>query len=1010
MNQKNNNYGGDLSKKKSIELITENEFNKFTLYKFQCIAEVAKQILRDLLKERYLKETGKEWENNSFSGVYIKKISKYYKMANPIIKDRINTGIIEYYLLDQLTELLTEDSPIGSKYSKIDSNTLNQQSIVIKKIYQLQKRPINRESFEIGRKLMKEYLTLLKPTFNGDTEIDFLVDTLQIPIKQSKDQEEEEEEETCDTKASQLKEDGNYFYGKGDYNKAEVMYNEGLKIPGMSMYIKSILSLNLSTCLLAHYNFLAKNGNSSHQILSNALGHSKNACSCRPMWVKAYVKAAQILKIQGELLESFQMFQSALLINLITKEERISVEKECWDIANELKLRVDSLRHYDRNPTQTNTKTTSPSTTTSTTTPETEATTATTTTTTTTLTNSYSQTTTTTTKTPTRDILKEVEKYIEQNPLESKFPKGLIKSDQDLLKSFDRQSLQEQSKITGLSFEHISKLSFCNMGYSLMLQSKFRESLPYFYASKSFSGSLFQMGHIFQSSLGNAVPKDEKLALSLFYQSALQNDKFQVPNIENIKDPIKVIYFQKNMMVPESAYHVGIMFQRGLYGVQIDFDKTLFFYKKAADLNHLNACNNYGSLLYQGILGPEKSNKDLGLEYIKKGADLGDENCIEKYSQLTTSKEHANSISFNDHLLKFSRWLFNEFQSIEQLNLNKKYAIILEEIVKFKEQSSSSSSSSSSFSFSSFSSSTSSSSQNELKTKQFERILKTLDYTNIFIDGFKSVTSNSSNQSKTINEKLKLISNLSMAYQMELNFVCLPGLLHGQTIELINQLLKVHPKNKHLIVCFIGLHLLKPTKYKKCLELIGSLKNECKIINKLENDISHLDLNSTSTSTSASTLTSTYDLNFLKSIIHLLMGDFKLGLKTLDLCIEDSDAGAGVGVINEYFYFYKAFALDCLNYLETSIETKYSSESFYLKYLNNAPLDGFRVPDALLRLSIINSEKNKKINSLEFLQKFREYKKLPINDFVNFDRYILSSAEFDKQMVFQQNLLSKFTP
>ncbi|KAM9997748.1 hypothetical protein ACTFIY_007402 [Dictyostelium cf. discoideum] len=324
-NNNNNNNNGD--KKKTIELITENEFNKFTLYKFQCMAEVAKEILRDLLKERYFNETGRKWENNSFSGVYIKKISKYYKMANPSIKDRINTGIIEYYLLDQLTELLTEDSPIGSRYSKIDSKTLNQQSI----------------------KNDERVSNSIKPSFNGDTEIDFLVDTLQIPVEPKNQQ--QEQQETCDREALILKEDGNYFYAIGDYNKAEVMYKEGLGIRGISMYIKSILSLNLSTCLLAHYNYLAKYGNSDKDLLSLALGHSKNACSCRPMWVKAYVKAAQILKIQGELLESFQMFQSALLINLITKEERISVEKECWDIANELKLRIDSLRHHDRNST-----------------------------------------------------------------------------------------------------------------------------------------------------------------------------------------------------------------------------------------------------------------------------------------------------------------------------------------------------------------------------------------------------------------------------------------------------------------------------------------------------------------------------------------------------------------------------------------------------------------------------------------------------------------------------------
>ncbi|KAM9997747.1 hypothetical protein ACTFIY_007401 [Dictyostelium cf. discoideum] len=188
---------------------------------------------------------------------------------------------------------------------------------------------------------------------------------------------------------------------------------------------------------------------------------------------------------------------------------------------------------------------------------------------------------------------------------------------------------------------------------------------------------------------------------------------------------------------------------------------------------------------------------------------------------------------------------------------------------------------------------------------------------------------------------------------MELNFVCLPGLLHGQTIELINQLLKVRPNNKHLIVFEV------------------EFKSDCWL------------------------------LSFSNSLI-ILQSFFKELINSKHFLYF-------VGVVNEYFYFYKAFALDCLNHLETNIESKYSSESFYLKYLSNAPLDGFRVPDALLRLSIINSEKNKKINSLEFLQKFKEYIKLPINDLVNFDHYIFSSAEFDKQMIFQKNLISKFT-
>lgn len=81
----------------------------------------------------------------------------------------------------------------------------------------------------------------------------------------------------------------------------------------------------------------------------------------------------------------------------------------------------------------------------------------------------------------------------------------------------------------------------------------------------------------------------------------------------------------------DAEYQLAYFFWRGI-GTDENQDKAVFLFKKAADAGHVEACATlfhiYAELGFEDEHGNEVINPEKGFLYAKKGADLGDHECI----------------------------------------------------------------------------------------------------------------------------------------------------------------------------------------------------------------------------------------------------------------------------------------------------------------------------------------------------------------------------------------------
>lgn len=111
---------------------------------------------------------------------------------------------------------------------------------------------------------------------------------------------------------------------------------------------------------------------------------------------------------------------------------------------------------------------------------------------------------------------------------------------------------------------------------------------------------------------GYGVPKNKDKANEYFAKSG---------DMGNCKQIIS--YFERisnNSNDANALYNLGWHYAEGK-GISQDYQKALYYYKKAADLGNSNACNNLGCM-YNSGKGVARD-YSLAVRYFQKGADLG---------------------------------------------------------------------------------------------------------------------------------------------------------------------------------------------------------------------------------------------------------------------------------------------------------------------------------------------------------------------------------------------------
>ena len=95
-------------------------------------------------------------------------------------------------------------------------------------------------------------------------------------------------------------------------------------------------------------------------------------------------------------------------------------------------------------------------------------------------------------------------------------------------------------------------------------------------------------------------------------------------NAEDYKKAAKwfEIASNENESMPDVLYHLGCLYEKGL-GVDKNYEKAFYYYKKAANLDYAKGCKKCGDLLY--IEGKALSpNKMDAVQYYIKASELGD--------------------------------------------------------------------------------------------------------------------------------------------------------------------------------------------------------------------------------------------------------------------------------------------------------------------------------------------------------------------------------------------------
>lgn len=82
---------------------------------------------------------------------------------------------------------------------------------------------------------------------------------------------------------------------------------------------------------------------------------------------------------------------------------------------------------------------------------------------------------------------------------------------------------------------------------------------------------------------------------------------------------------------PEFQYLTGIFYHRG-YGVRLDYEKALYWFKKASAQDHAGAQNSLGSmyLFGEGVL----RDRDEAKEWFGQSCDNGHQNSCDSYKNL----------------------------------------------------------------------------------------------------------------------------------------------------------------------------------------------------------------------------------------------------------------------------------------------------------------------------------------------------------------------------------------
>ncbi|KAM9990905.1 hypothetical protein ACTFIY_006950 [Dictyostelium cf. discoideum] len=446
---------------------------------------------------------------------------------------------------------------------------------------------IKNESNEF--KVEKDNLIIILKKLKSNEEINEMIESIKNNSIYKNNNELSKQEKL----ANKFKDEGNIHYTNKKYLDAIKSYSkalqeqEGGSSGELSNFTKSLIMHNKSISnieLFKKYNSNDndKNGKTNYKSLIEAQDDAIESCVLRSNWFKPYWRIGQTYHLMGQYELAIQFYNSALLLDKNNKE----IQDMLNSVNSQLKIMIsngDDGRDYER----------------------------------------------------------EAIEYLKSNKFNDYFSQvggSGDSGDIDLPKPYTPSELSELEMVSGLSKQWWLDRSIDNFAHSLIQEGKYEISYKYLCktAKNGFTNSLYGLSILYENGWG--VEKDLKKSFSLAMEAASKPIKNKV-NFQLGQSRDSRRSFSNNNGVIESFDLLGKKYENGI-GIDIDLGAAFHYYKKAADNNHLNACYNLSLMIINekvpqsSINGNKEKQKQIAIEYLKKGINENNELCINLFEKI----------------------------------------------------------------------------------------------------------------------------------------------------------------------------------------------------------------------------------------------------------------------------------------------------------------------------------------------------------------------------------------
>ncbi|KAK5580437.1 hypothetical protein RB653_000454 [Dictyostelium firmibasis] len=382
--------------------------------------------------------------------------------------------------------------------------------------------------------------------------------------------------------ANKLKDEGNIYYTNKKYLDAIKSYSKALQDcdcnPPISNFTKSLILHNKSISNIELFKKYSKddndkNGKTNFKSLIEAQDDAIESCILRSSWFKPYWRIGQTYHLMGQYEFAILFYKTALFLEKNNKD----IEEMLTSAEAQLKIMIsngDDGRDYER----------------------------------------------------------ESSEYLKIN----KFKEFNQVNDIDLPKPYTNSELGELEMVSGLSKQWWLDRSIDNDAHTFIKEGKYDIAYKYLCktAKNGFPNSLYGLSILYENGWG--VEKDLKKSFSLAMEAANKPIKNKVNNqLGQSRDSRRS--FSNNNGVVESQDLLAKKYEYGI-GIDIDLGAAFHYYKKSADNNHLNACYHLSLMIINEkspqSLGNKEKQKQIAIDYLKKGINENHDKCIELYDKI----------------------------------------------------------------------------------------------------------------------------------------------------------------------------------------------------------------------------------------------------------------------------------------------------------------------------------------------------------------------------------------